>query len=1241
MPGEAGEKPQLGVRAKRRDPGHKAGLRASHPRSSAQLSSQEQIARLKEVIVELECERDKVVQECDRSKQACQKEARVSDPTDLRWRINQLEGEKLELASKHNQEVSQLEAQVARLRAQVERGEAVRQTLEYDIVVATRDSTSERSKAEARLFELQKEKQELKDLNGELCQTAQDMQRALEISRQAREDDQQGLSAELTERDQLLLTAHAENDQLIADKNRLQAILQEQDDTLRLLKEKMDVEQSERERDRRSLRQQASELSHCVEREKKRRKDLEMKLKTAEAALQSERSVQQEVTSGLQGLRDKLKETESALARESERANDMHVRLVQMEEEQLSTKTELRTLLKEEKATSDRLRESMQEQQSTHTRTQEQLNAALQKQRCLEEVYDGVLTELDQLLQEHSQQGETNTHTTEDGKHSPPVLMDALRRTLDHYQQSLEMAQSQLQQTEERNKMLSQDISQKDEVSNTMKKTSQEHSARVSELSDEVLRLRSSCVEAAAAADRAQSQLQELKQHCADTQAHIHTLREQFQREEQDKLAFLHSLYQRLVAGCILLHSPHGLLSSFSWAELCAVLQEQTDVLLTDLHAAKEQVLHLEAECERKACSLRELREAHGGAVEGLTAQLRLREQSWLAQKEELLRQQSSLTDELHLRTQELRREVDACAERVCAVEREKACGAARASELRERVRASERLSSALLRGAALLAGALCPLLRRVSELARHKRLLQLRLDAHAKLEREVHAILRALATSGQEEDAHTHTHARTRTHTPEGEARAQRRGVWGFRCAVIGVLAAQRFRSLGRSSRVCFVADNPCGEGPVSVCVCEPESSRRDKEKEKEKDGEKVTEERRWTQSAKLKTLILTGTEEGTDMGSKFSMLLERLVADSDSVYGCYTERGSLSRQLAQGLYRLRKTQPMSTSLYNSKSVVSSLQQHILAFTQRLHAAEVERRNMRMELTELRRQALVPPPQDPKHTACVPAAHLEELLSELSAALQREQQAQELLHQQAQQLQELGLSMELHAGDQQEKDRTLTMAVKSLSECKAELRRKEQSLRQLGKHLSQAQQDKQELQHSIHKAENALRMAAKTKDSLASYMKSVESSLKEVKERIVLHSPTLSPRDIIWQVPNMHLEMPGPERLMGGPEVATCQGVVSSFAEVYQLLCSKLVCVERELNSRRSHISALKEELHNACLREKSPVSAAPDPPAAASGPPAETGDYGPLPVKASTHHSTSQKGTAQPAKKASKKRL
>lgn len=58
----------------------------------------------------------------------------------------------------------------------------------------------------------------------------------------------------------------------------------------------------------------------------------------------------------------------------------------------------------------------------------------------------------------------------------------------------------------------------------------------------------------------------------------------------QDKLTFLHSLYQRLVAGCVLIKQPEGILDRFSWSELCAVLQENVDALILDLSRANEKV---------------------------------------------------------------------------------------------------------------------------------------------------------------------------------------------------------------------------------------------------------------------------------------------------------------------------------------------------------------------------------------------------------------------------------------------------------------------------------------------------------------------------------------------------------------------------------------------------------------------------------------------------------------------------
>lgn len=58
----------------------------------------------------------------------------------------------------------------------------------------------------------------------------------------------------------------------------------------------------------------------------------------------------------------------------------------------------------------------------------------------------------------------------------------------------------------------------------------------------------------------------------------------------QEKLTFLHTLYQHLIAGSVLIKQPEGMLDKFSWSELCAVLQENVDALIVDLNRANEKV---------------------------------------------------------------------------------------------------------------------------------------------------------------------------------------------------------------------------------------------------------------------------------------------------------------------------------------------------------------------------------------------------------------------------------------------------------------------------------------------------------------------------------------------------------------------------------------------------------------------------------------------------------------------------
>uniref|UniRef100_A0AAR2KA57 Uncharacterized protein n=1 Tax=Pygocentrus nattereri TaxID=42514 RepID=A0AAR2KA57_PYGNA len=161
-------------------------------------------------------------------------------------------------------------------------GEANRQTLEYEVAVARRDAAVQKSSSEDRIADLRKHNQQLKTLSAELSQRLSDLERALEITRQAREEDQQGLQAELHERDRLLLSTSADNDQLQAERRRLEALLQVLCSELLM-----------RERDAEELRVKTSELKLSADREERMRTEVEsamQRMKALEENVESERA---------------------------------------------------------------------------------------------------------------------------------------------------------------------------------------------------------------------------------------------------------------------------------------------------------------------------------------------------------------------------------------------------------------------------------------------------------------------------------------------------------------------------------------------------------------------------------------------------------------------------------------------------------------------------------------------------------------------------------------------------------------------------------------------------------------------------------------------------------------------------------------------------------------------------------------------------------------------------------------
>lgn len=315
----------------------------------------------------------------------------------------------------------------------------------------------------------------------------------------------------------------------------------------------------------------------------------------------------------------------------------------------------------------------------------------------------------------------------------------------------------------------------------------------------------------------------------------------------------------------------------------------------------------------------------------------------------------------------------------------------------------------------------------------------------------------------------------------------------------------------------------------------------------------------------------------------SSMSRLLERLLHQSDArprPTSCAAHQWTLADRLSHGLTHL------NTRQQSGKSLVASLQQHFLVFTQRLHSAEVERRSLRLELVHQKRLAgHAPPSKDP--CDLVPGERFQRVCMELREALLREQQAQRLLQDQARQLEELGTRMDTHTHQDTDRQHTLCQAVQSLSEAKQEVRRKDQSLRILGKRVSALQQERRGLEGSLRQAEEALHTAVRSRDSLASYMRTAESSYKEVRDQILQSQASPSGQDRPLLLPRVHLELPGQGRIVGGQEVVACQSLLATVSELCQAACSRIGALEQEVSAHRDHVSALRMELKDACLRE------------------------------------------------------
>ncbi|XP_070711254.1 coiled-coil domain-containing protein 171 [Pempheris klunzingeri] len=1131
----------------------------------------------------------------------------------LRWRVQQLEKQKLELTSNHNQEVCGLQAELARLRSSVERGEAQRVELQYQLTVSQRDA--DRASV-------------LTERAAELQQTVQELQKALEITRRAREEDQHALQQEVEERDKVIRSFSSESQQL-------HRVLQDQEEALEESERRMAEVQKEREKEAEVNRRQAGDLKYLTEREERSRREkelsdqrvkslessieaeraahleskfnseiIQLRARDLEAALAAERSGQREAQRGLELLRAQFREVERAHGVERERSGSTERALERLQKEYEQCKSDLSVALETERRTTSDLTERLQEEERRGANTHTQLEQVAQRQRDTEEAFRDCLTHYTHTLQQHSAT-ETSPPAKDYGNWSPPAeVLQLLKTTLSTWQHRLETTDRQVQDLLSVSERLHEENQTLHQLTSDQSRQMEESQQAAVRLEEEVTRLRQESSDWSTRSSDLQAELEkeredrerekeerkremekererekeeserEMEKEREERTAKVQKITDDYQKESKAQLSFLYRVYQRLLAGCVLLDQPQSILGSFTWQELCDVINEQVDQLTSDLRKANDKIALLQSVCEKKSVCVRELQRSQECVLSQLEESVRRREEAWSSQHTHTVTQ---MQNELQV----CRSQCASLRDHASSLELRCSSLTSALSRVRGLLSRSRRESASFLSACALLAGALTHTHRRLQMLSAQKTLLSRQLAEREVLEEEVRRLAGALGGDEEEEE--------------EGRRR-RRRAVRRWRRSVCVVLAVRRWSALANQTAVLFRVERRGSGLAVSVCGGSTTATRKGQDAlNADKDGDDGGGDEgragvcaRWLRSKRLSSTILssmadlqgalahTGSSPPDVMSaarSALSRLLDHLLDQSDAAAGP-SPHGEDEDRLRLDLRRRTPPQP------SVKALVSTLQQHFLVFSQRLHTAEVERRSLRLEVANLKRGLR----EDTCRT--VPAQRFSSVCVELRQALSREQEAQTLIQEQTDRLHTLQLQLDTHTTEQSATQHTLSQTAQSLSEAQREVSRKERSLRILGKHLSGVQRERKQLEETLQRLEDELRDATRRQECLTSNMKAAETSCKELRQSLVqsCRSLTTQPRPLLllWQ----HLELSGAESIMGAPEVAACQSLLSTFSQLCHACCSRIGWLEQEVSAHSSHVTALRSELQDACLR-------------------------------------------------------
>ncbi|XP_048259658.1 coiled-coil domain-containing protein 171-like isoform X3 [Haliotis rufescens] len=1215
----------------------------------------------------------------------------------LRRRLNTAEKERLEAASRFNNEVTTLEGQLARVGSQIEKGEATRHSLEFELTKARRELSQQKQTRMEREAVLMETNDDLKRKIGEVSEEMLALQKQVQAVHQSSEGTEMKMRKELEEKE-FLLNRH-KNDQEVmrTEREKLEALLRQHQGTVSGLHEQIQELESERTSLSDHLRKALSEVDYGKEREEKMKKDIDvavhriksleenieaeraahletkfnseivqLRVRDLEGGMDVEKSANIEATKAVERLAKQIREIEQAYNDERKVKKEAVHKMEKLEKEYTSVRRRLTTDVENKTNMIGQLSQELEVHQRNFNELKEELGKAKKRQVYLEDTYGGCMKELDMLISTFSPPPTDKTKKTtrvrkDEGKAkklpSPSALLETLRRLLHDSKTKLDTTCEELSKCKKTGDKLSKEVDTYRDMVQAKDKALEDAQKNYTRTAKELSRVRAESSELEGILTRTKIDLHSTNSNQDKDRTRIQGLSEEIMKLvkrhraedevcegegefmalppswtpplQQEKLAFLHGLYQRLLAGRIVVPAREKGFNQLSWTELTEAVYQQVVAMINSLQQADEKMRGMEEAVAARDEKISTMQQSYEDQLDKLTSLTKEQESSWQRQKEELQQHYTQLIGDLQSRSKKSQAVADQAWEKIRATGSVQQGLESECSELRRYLDDADTQISSLSSACALLAGALYPLYARANELASERRVLEDQMIGWDTCRERAQYLVSVLNSELNAE-----------TDKPERDRRKKekRTPILCFRTGVIAVMAANRLCHLGRGSCKMFVTyDTLSGSNGLLVCTGGVRQSRRvfrgvglPAAEEDEGDEGEVTRPGEshllnWMTGNAITDLVVPAMSDFLEVAgqvkekggavetraligaarSSFSKLLDKLGVQFPGIslqpMSALRERTSLVRGLGRCLSRTLSGLPVAKkqTLASSQDLMIALQHHIVDFTQRLHRVEVERRQLLAEVDQLKRQVVSEVGEvattldkmadakehNPKY---VTMEKFERVCQELNSALRREQQAQHLLQEQSQQLEELSVRLDLCATQGMDKEVTLTEAVQGLSEAKVELRRREQSIRQLQKQVLQMEMERKSVTGNMADTENALHTANRDKDILSHYMKSVEGALHEAKRQMsLLKDPGRHDAELSKAL--LNVDFIPTDVGKAGPELIACQNLVGAFIDTQHQAVAKIHSLEDEIESHRRHVASLKQELSNAVRREYS----------------------------------------------------